>query len=1446
MRSIRFAVRLRRLCAAAALLALFAAPQPARANVTYRPGLMQAKITLGSPNGLATQSGVVPVLASNLLAAAATDDKMSVERAPGTLMDVSVGDGPGSIANNITGNASGWTENYIVFAYEGQMHVTAGTTYKCYGRFDDGEAAVIDGTIAVHQGSTSGYNGEPATLNDYTASATGWVPFNAWVWDWTGGKNVIGGLYALQYNTSGVSDDFSNPSVWSRFRDDGSMTFLRTDTGDTFTTIVSAVPDGDNLQLNVSFTNVPAAATLVAFFGDHDRGASSNNWTSSFSLGPVAAGDTATKPFVVSNAASARYLRLRLDNPTKTAGDTTFSSVFEEWTDPVNRNNAPEVSLSLSSIAYTNAVYEAEVSSFGFGSTFCDLVLEISRNDSFDPIDVSVSTSGVDSSTVVFPVPGLVTNTAYYARVIATAPATGEVSTTDALGPRTTLLPTAAAGTVELASIGYSTADFLWTPTALGDDSSWADLTLELSTDSGFSSLVREVPLGRVFADGLGTTHEAALEGLSGATTYYARVRLENEWGFVSYSGTVSGRTDNRSFGISDVGYVDEGDVRTISVALTWLDCPEVTAVLWYGDRRNPFGDAYLVGTNTLSSTGLFNWTVPSESSGTRYVRIVASGVVNGETGTRTITATIAPGTKSIILGGVSAYTTADAMLRLHEGDRAVLPPLAGKAFYESLADRVATVEGEVLVAEGPGMAAVRAYDATGANPTTFGVLVLPREPRGGTVYVMRSGATAWNDAASWTDASGANVADWPRRAADIAMIPGWGADKTVTVSGDVSLRELYVGGVGETGYTVRIQGSGSPTLTLSAPGRLKSAVVRICSNATAKDKHLVLRLGGSAASGKLNVAVPSAKGVEFDNGASLDETYGSDALNFGNAQLGFDFADVSVAAGAELVFTHGNPNGGDSVDMTSRASFAGDGVIASRTAGQIVQQSDFSAFAGTLRAGGRAASGNFAWHNYDSLHWIRSPGGMPLASLDVAGYFTGNDNTSAGFLSSGCSHSYYSQQPHNNEWPAGPWTLEGGDVLMLWEWREFPEGTFLTNRTSELRVERGLTALQLVDPARDLAARIGSTDNGTSPTNWFRADSLSHPGKGTVLWVNYESMSLGNTARSRAEIDGIENFLEGNEGDGSPSDGYYRIIPWMAVPNGGDVTKPSPVSVDEDGRLAGPKVVGGNLCDTAKPGRNGAMGNGDGIMWLESSDKRMNSFVWWGSTKMNNQWFPAGSGNWYNNYGWSLISDCTLTLEGGALCFWKDNSYFGHQPGYQKDPKICGHLRFPKTAYIWSSASEAGAAEIWSDVIAPEGLVNAYWGALRLGGVQTNIEDSITVNAGTLILGSATDEIPTIIKVPVYVVGGNSKLRLDVAGSFTTHEATLNLEDVGGYPARVEMNVDDTVWEASVDGVTLQRGTWGSSGSGADHVDDAHFLGTGVLTVLHDQLLKPTTMILR
>ena len=47
------------------------------------------------------------------------------------------------------------------------------------------------------------------------------------------------------------------------------------------------------------------------------------------------------------------------------------------------------------------------------------------------------------------------------------------------------------------------------------------------------------------------------------------------------------------------------------------------------------------------------------------------------------------------------------------------------------------------------------------------------------------------------------------------------------------------------------------------------------------------------------------------------------------------------------------------------------------------------------------------------------------------------------------------------------------------------------------------------------------------------------------------------------------------------------------------------------------------------------------------------------------------------------------------------------------------------------------------------------------------------------------------------------------------------------------------------MDGVTIPRGTWGATGSGAEHIDDAHFAGTGVLKVARDNLVRPTFLLI-
>ena len=84
-------------------------------------------------------------------------------------------------------------------------------------------------------------------------------------------------------------------------------------------------------------------------------------------------------------------------------------------------------------------------------------------------------------------------------------------------------------------------------------------------------------------------------------------------------------------------------------------------------------------------------------------------------------------------------------------------------------------------------------------------------------------------------------------------------------------------------------------------------------------------------------------------------------------------------------------------------------------------------------------------------------------------------------------------------------------------------------------------------------------------------------------------------------------------------------------------------------------------------------------------------------------------------------------------------------------------------------------------------------------------------------------------------------------------HRHTIALERSGNAVGGVYAaeGVEGIVYEATYedeDGAVawFERGTWGSSESAADHVDDMHFAGPGVLKVQHDRRVRPTLMILR
>ena len=153
--------------------------------------------------------------------------------------------------------------------------------------------------------------------------------------------------------------------------------------------------------------------------------------------------------------------------------------------------------------------------------------------------------------------------------------------------------------------------------------------------------------------------------------------------------------------------------------------------------------------------------------------------------------------------------------------------------------------------------------------------------------------------------------------------------------------------------------------------------------------------------------------------------------------------------------------------------------------------------------------------------------------------------------------------------------------------------------------------------------------------------------------------------------------------------------------------------------------------------------------------------------------------------------------------------------------------------------------------IVAPYGFVCAYPGYLHLVGDQTGIDGEIVINAGELTLGSGRNmngvdlDLGCTIDVPVRLVGGGAKLIVRKAGSLDPTQPIF-FEDIGGYAGKIELPAgEERCRECYVDGVTIPRGTWGATGSGAEHIDDVHFAGTGVLKVARDNLVRPTFLLI-
>ena len=118
--------------------------------------------------------------------------------------------------------------------------------------------------------------------------------------------------------------------------------------------------------------------------------------------------------------------------------------------------------------------------------------------------------------------------------------------------------------------------------------------------------------------------------------------------------------------------------------------------------------------------------------------------------------------------------------------------------------------------------------------------------------------------------------------------------------------------------------------------------------------------------------------------------------------------------------------------------------------------------------------------------------------------------------------------------------------------------------------------------------------------------------------------------------------------------------------------------------------------------------------------------------------------------------------------------------------------------------------------------------GTLTLSNSLSTTTGNITVTNGTLLVALASS-LGNSTNVTVAGATGILELR---TSSGVADAASLSIAN-GGAKVKIGTNLTETVGKLFLGGVQQANGTWGPSGSGATHIDDAHFTGGGKIYVV-------------
>ena len=403
---------------------------------------------------------------------------------------------------------------------------------------------------------------------------------------------------------------------------------------------------------------------------------------------------------------------------------------------------------------------------------------------------------------------------------------------------------------------------------------------------------------------------------------------------------------------------------------------------------------------------------------------------------------------------------------------------------------------------------------------------------------------------------------------------------------------------------------------------------------------------------------------------------------------------------------------------------------------------------------------------------------------------------------------------------------------------------------------------------------------------NFRRGDSNTNDLRGTITFDNWAQYVRRPAGVNPADYDG----------------NVYAIVPWMTVhANDGsrvDVNGLEAMDWGQEQTFPGVRETDGCIRlirtqsdrGTDNLYQRGANDNfyfyAKGGFNLSGADRTVFSLVY--CTQETPKY--AGGGNFFLD---TSKGGHKLTVSSGAMAITRNNKWLGQPVDMTRNGKIVlagapAYLHAPATGL---SAQISGETDndynmCWVPLVAANDLVKGGAGSIGLAGDQRGIQGVLAVNGGQLWLGypaykkngylynygnptrgwpmhgCATDCDFRVRGGAVLALASAGYQGVDSDGNEVDEpvlangadkQHTITLERSGNAVGGIYIaeGVTGTVYEAfyeTEDGesVTFARGTWGSSESAADHVDDLHFSGPGVLKVLHDQLANPLTIIVR